>query len=179
MEAVEVRTGGDAASMTAEVEQAVRSLAPNLPVFEVKTLRQSLYSINGLLLYEVVAAVAAVMGGLGLVLAIVGVYGVLSYVVQQKTGEIGVRMALGARPGDVLRMVYRQGLRVVSVGLVGGLAVSLALAHFVRSMLEVSPVDGVTYVGVSALLTVVALVACWVPARRATLVDPMRALRTE
>jgi len=143
------------------------------------TLRQSLYSVNGLLLYEVVAALAGVMGGLGLVLAIVGVYGVLSYVVQQKTGEIGVRMALGARPGDVLRMVYRQGLWIVGIGLALGIGLSLMLAHLVRSMIEVSPTDSVTYVGVSAILMAVALLACYVPARRAANVDPMEALRVE
>ncbi|HEX3985007.1 MAG TPA: ABC transporter permease [Acidobacteriaceae bacterium] len=177
--ALEVRTEGDPGAMGPAIERAIHAQTPGLPLFDVKTLHQALYSPNGLLLYEVVAALAGVMGMLGLVLAVVGVYGVLSYVVSQKTGEIGVRMALGAQRGDILRMVYRQGLWIVGIGLAVGLAASFGAAHLLRSMITVSTMDPVTFVVVTALLGAIALLACYVPARRAMRVEPMQALRME
>jgi predicted permease len=177
--ALEVRAQGDPGAMAPAIEGAIHGMAAGLPLFEMKTLHQALYSPNGLLLYEVVAALAGVMGMLGLVLAVVGVYGVLSYVVSQKTGEIGVRMALGAGRGDILRMVYRQGLWIVGVGLAVGLAASFGAAHLLRSMIEVSATDPVTFVAVPAVLGTIALLACYVPARRAMRVEPMQALRME
>ena len=154
-------------------------MTPNLPVFQVKTLHQALYSPNGLLLFQIVATLAGVIGTLGLVLAIVGVYGVLSYVVSQRTSEIGVRMALGAGRGDILRIVYKQGLWIVGIGLAVGLAASFGVAHLLRSMIVVSPGDPMTYLGVSALLAAIAMLACYIPARRAMQVEPMQALRME
>ncbi len=177
--ALEFRTLGDPASMAPEIERAIHSITPGLPVFEIKTLHQALYSPNGLLLFQVVASLAGVMGMLGLVLAIVGVYGVLSYVVSQKTSEIGVRMALGAQRSDILAMVYRQGLWIVGIGLVIGLAASYGAAHLLRSMITVSAADPATFISVPALLAVIALLACYVPARRATRTEPMEALRTQ
>ena len=177
--ALEVRTQGDPEAMETEIERTIHGMAPGLPVFEVKTLHQALYSPNGLLLYQVVAALAGVMGTLGLILAVVGVYGVLSYVVSQKTGEIGVRMALGAQPGDILRMVYRQGLWIVGIGLAVGLAASFGVAHVLRSFIPVSATDPATFVTVPAVLAAIALAACYLPARRAMRVDPMQALRQE
>jgi predicted permease len=179
LEAIEVRTGPAPETMIPEVEQAIHAMAPALPVFEIKTLRQALYSPNGLLLYEIVAALAGVMGTLGLILAVVGVYGVLSYAVSQQTGEIGVRMALGAQRSDILRMVFRQGLWIVGIGLAVGLAASFGVAHLVRSMIAVSAADPATFVSVPALLAVIALLACWIPARRATRTEPMEALRVQ
>jgi predicted permease len=177
--ALEVRTRGDPGAMAPAIEQAIHGMTPGLPLFEVKTLHEALYSPNGLLLYEVVAALAGVIGMLGLVLAVVGLYGVLSYVVSQKTGEIGVRMALGAARGDILRMVYRQGLWIVGIGLAMGLAASFGAAHVLRSVIEVSTTDPVTFVMVPAVLAAIALLACYVPARRAMCVEPMQALRME
>ncbi len=177
--ALEVRTQGDPGAMAPAIEGAIHGLATGLPVFQMETLHQALYSPNGLLLYEVVAALAGVMGTLGLVLAVVGLYGVLSYVVSQKTGEIGVRMALGAGRVDILRMVYRQELWIVGIGLAVGLAASFGAAHLLRSVITVSPTDPVTYVTVPVVLAAVALLACYVPARRAMRVEPMQALRTE
>jgi ABC-type antimicrobial peptide transport system permease subunit len=107
------------------------------------------------------------------------VYGVLSYVVSQKTSEIAVRVALGAQHTDILRMVYRQGFRIVGIGLAVGLAASLAVAHLMRSFIIVSSTDPATYLGVSAILVAVALLACTIPARRAASIDPMQALRSE
>jgi predicted permease len=175
--ALEVRTQGDPGAMAPAIERAIHAQTPGLPVFGVKTLHQALYSPNGLLLFQVVAGLAGVMGTLGLILAIVGVYGVLSYVVSQKTGEIGVRMALGAQRGDILRLVYRQGLWVVGIGLAVGLAASFGAAHLVRSMIAVSATDPATYLAVTAALAAIALLACYVPARRAMYVEPMKALR--
>ena len=177
--AIELRTAGDPESMIPEVEEAIHGVAPSLPIFEVRTLHQALYSPNGLLLFEVVAALAGVMGTLGLVLAIVGVYGVLSYVVSQRTSEIGVRMALGAQRGDILRMVYRQGLWIVGIGLAVGLGGSFGAAHLLRSMIAVSAADPETFVTVPVLLGAIALFACYIPARRATRTEPMQALRTQ
>jgi predicted permease len=175
--ALEVRTRGDAGAMAPAIEHAIHAQTPGLPLFDVKTLHQALYSPNGLLLYEVVAGLAGVMGLLGLVLAVVGVYGVLSYVVSQKTGEIGVRMALGAQRGDILRMVYRQGLWIVGIGLAIGVAASFGAAHLVRSMITVSATDPATYLGVSAMLAAIAMLACYIPARGAMYVEPVQALR--
>ncbi len=179
LETLEIRTMGDPARMAPAVERVIEGMTANLPVFEVKTLHQALYSPNGLLLFEVVAALAGVMGTLGMVLAIVGVYGVLSYVVSQRTSEIGVRMALGAQRLDILRIVYRQGLWIVGIGLAVGLAASYGAAHLLRSVIGVSPGDPATYGAVTALLAAVALLACYVPARRAMYVEPMKALRQE
>ena len=165
--------------MIQEAERAIRDVSPNLPVFEVKTLHQALYSPNGLLLFEIVASLAGIIGTLGLVLAIVGVYGVLSYVVSQRTREIGVRMALGAARGDILKIVYRQGMWIVGIGLALGLAASYGLVRLLHSMMAVSRGDLIPCLGVSAALAAIAMVACYIPARRAMRVEPMQALRTE
>jgi predicted permease len=179
LETLALRTAGDPASMIPEVERTIRSMAPMLPVFGVETLHEALYGLNGLLIFQVAAALAGIMGTLGLILAIVGVYGVLSYVVSQKTNEIGIRIALGAQHADILRMVYRQGLWIVGIGLAVGLAASFAAAHLMRSFIVVSATDPATYVGVSAILAAIALLACYIPARRAMRIDPMQALREE
>jgi predicted permease len=179
LQAIELRTAGDPAAMIPEVEQAIHGVAPSLPIFEVKTLHQALYSPNGLLLFQIIAALAGVMGTLGLVLAVVGVYGVLSYAVSLRTSEIGVRMALGAQRSDILRMVFRQGLWIVGIGLAVGLAASFGAAHLLRSMIAVSAADPTTFVSVPALLAAIALLACYVPARRATRTEPMEALRVQ
>jgi ABC-type antimicrobial peptide transport system permease subunit len=115
-----------------------------------------------------------------LVLAMVGVFGVLAYSVAQRTQEIGVRIALGATPGGILKMVLGQGLLTVAIGLIVGLAGSLLLTRTMRSMLfEISPNDPLTIVGIALLLLLIAMLASYIPARRATRVDPMIALRYE
>ncbi len=165
--------------MIPEVERVIESLAPQLPLFDVQTMNQALNTLNGMLFYKIGAVLAAVLGFLGLVLAIVGVYGVVSYAATQKTHEIGVRMALGAQPLDILGLIFREGLLIVAVGLVVGIAGALAAGRVVGSFLTVSAHDPVTYVFVTGVLTVVALAACFIPARRAMRVDPMVALRYE
>ena len=176
---LQVRTAGDPKLVIPEVERTIASLAPDLPVFEVKTMQEALYTLNGFLAYEVAAGLAAAMGLLGLTLSIVGVYGVIAYAASQRSHEIGVRMALGAQPRQILQMMLRQGIVIVGVGLGVGVLAALAAAKVVGTFLTVSPTDPVTYVAVSVLLAVVALAACAIPARRAMRVDPMVALHYE
>jgi putative ABC transport system permease protein len=159
------------------VQRLIAGIAPDLPVFDVKTLTQALNTLNGLMVFQLGAGLAAILGLLGLVLSVVGVYGVISYSATQRTQEIGVRMAMGARPSDILWMVLRHGSFVVGGGLAVGLLCSLGAGRLVSRFLVISPVDPLTYVVVSLLLTSVALIACYIPARRSTAVDPMVALR--
>jgi predicted permease len=179
LQTVQVRTAGRPEDMIPALEQTVSALAPGLPVFEVKTMTQALYTLGGFRIFQLGAGLAAALGGLGLMLSVVGVYGVISYAASQRTHEIGVRMALGAKPGEILRMIFRQGILIVSLGLLIGVAGALALARLVGVFLTVSATDPVTYITVSAVLAIVALAASAIPALRAMHVDPMVALRYE
>ena len=179
LQILQLRTAGAAETMIPEVERVIESLAPQLPLFDVQTMNRALDTLNGMLFYKIGAVLAAVLGFLGLVLAIVGVYGVVSYAATQKTHEIGVRMALGAQPLDILGMIFREGFLIVAVGLAVGIAGALAASRIVGSFLTVSAHDPVTYALVTGVLACVALAACFIPARRAMRVDPMVALRYE
>jgi predicted permease len=176
---LEIRTAGDPSGFISEVGRSIHDMAPMLPVFEVKTLHQALYSPNGLLIFQVAASLASIMGTLGLILAIVGLYGVLSFVVSRRTAEIGVRMALGAGRVDILKIVYKQGLWIVGIGLALGLVGAFAAAQLLRSMIVVSPTDSAAYLSVSAILAAIAMLACYIPAHRAMHVAPVQALRVE
>jgi predicted permease len=176
---LQVRTLGAPQAMIPAIESLVQSLAPDLPVFDVKTMREAMETLNGLLLFEFGAAIAAALGTLGLLLAIVGVYGVVSYTASQKTHEIGIRMTLGAQPGSILKMIFGQGMLIVVIGLALGLGAAFAAARVVGNFVAVSSTDPATYIIVTLILTIVALAACYIPAQRAMRVDPMVAVRHE
>jgi putative ABC transport system permease protein len=163
-----------------EVEQEIQTLAPGIPVFDVQTMTNALDGLNGFLIFQIGAGLAGALGALGFILAVVGVYGVVSYSTSQRTHEIGIRMALGAQPRDVLRIIFRQGLVIVGVGVVLGLGAAFAISRLVANFLVgVSATDPLTYGLVSATLVLVALTACFVPARRAMQLEPTIALRHE
>lgn len=167
-------------SLALAVQKEVRALESNLPVYDVMTMEQGLQGGNGLFLIRMGALIGAVLGTLGLVLAVVGVYGVVSYTASQRTHEIGVRLALGAQRGHILKLVVGQGLLLVSIGVVLGLAISFALSRFMGNLLfGISAHDPITFAGVALLLASIGLIACWIPAQRATRVDPMIALHYE
>jgi putative ABC transport system permease protein len=155
-------------------------LAPDVPGNDMQTMLQALQGLNGFFFFRFGAQLTGTMGLLGLVLAVVGVYSMVSYAAVQRTHEIGIRMALGAKPQDILRMVMRQSLVVVGVGLTLRLALSFAGTRAIASLIVgVQPTDATTFVTVAVLLAVIALLACWTPARRATRVSPLVALRYE
>ena len=162
------------------IEAQVRAMDPNLPTFDVMSMEKSLQGGNGFFLYKMAAAAAGILGALGLVLAVVGVYGVVAYTASFRTHEIGVRMALGAHPRKIFGLVLRQAVILVSAGLGFGLAAALGVTRFLSGLLVgVSSYDAATFLSVPTLLSTVALVACYLPARRVTKVDPMVALRCE
>ena len=176
--AFEVRTAGDPQALVPAIRKTVRQIDPNLPLRDVTTESQQ---IDRLLFQErLVARLSGFFGLLALALACIGLYGLLAYEVARRTREIGIRSALGAQRGDVLRLVVKQGLLLAVVGAVAGIGVALGVTRYLKSMLyDVSAYDPVTIVGVTVLLILVALAACLIPARRATNVDPIVALRYE
>lgn len=179
-ETLQIRSERSVQDTVAEVRAIAQSLAPTIPVYGVRTMTEALHGGNGLLFFEVGASLAAALGLLGLILAVVGVYGVMSYAVSQRTQEIGVRMALGAQRRDILRMIGRQGAVIVASGLTIGLLAALAAGRLVSDFLVgITPSDPITYAGVSFLLASIACVATYVPTLRATKIDPMVALRYE
>ena len=176
--AVVVRTQVDPASLAPEMRRQVAALDATLPVYEVKTLVAHL----GTALYPARAAatILGLTGALALFLAAIGLYGVLSYLVTLRTREIGVRMALGARREDVVRLVVGRGLRLAGSGLVIGLALAAFVTRFASFLLYgTSPHDPATFAAVVTLLLGVAALAAWTPARRASRVEPVVALREE
>jgi putative ABC transport system permease protein len=175
---VAVNTDGDPAALAPSVRGAITSVDRDLPVFRVMTMEKMV--AESLTQRRFLMFLLGVFAALALALAVVGLYGVMSYAVTQRTHEIGLRMALGAQGRDVLRMVVGRGMALVGVGLAIGLAFAFALTRYMASMLYgVSAVDPLTYAGIALLLGAVALLASYIPARRATKVDPMVALRYE
>lgn len=176
--AVVVRTAGPPDLAANIVRGLVKSLDDSLAVFNVRTMPQIVAASMTDTSYETV--LLASLAALALILAAVGTYGVMSYAVEQRTNEIGIRMALGAQQGDVLRMVLRQGLILAAAGIAAGIFATAGAARLIRNLLYgVAPSDPLTYLSVAALLAAVALLACYIPARRAMRVDPMVALRYE
>jgi putative ABC transport system permease protein len=173
-----VRTRGNPLDSLPAVRGEAAALDKNLPLYDVKTMRQHLGL--ALLPARLAGSVLGVFGLVALTLAAAGIYGVMAYSVAQRTREIGIRMALGANARDVLRLVARQGMTLVLIGMAIGLAAALAMTQLLKSLLfGVSATDPLTFGAIALLLAAVALLACWIPARRATKVDPMVALRRE
>jgi putative ABC transport system permease protein len=176
---VQIRTTRAPESLIPELEQLLASFAPGQPVWDIKTMHQALYTLWGLLIFQLGAAFAACLGTIALMLSIVGVYGVVSYDTSRKTREIGIRMALGAQPMDVVRMIGRHGLFMVGGGVVVGLGAAVAASRMVGTFLIVSPTDPMVYLVGSAVLTFVTMLACLVPGWKAIRTDPIVALRSE
>ena len=175
-----VHAGSDAAGLAPVIRAEVRALDPTLPVFDVRTLERHVYDGKALLPARFAAALIGAFGFLGLVLATVGIYGVLSYHVSRRTHEIGIRMALGADGASVMKMLLWDGIALASIGTLVGLVSALGLTRLVENLLVgVGSADPATYAGVTVFLAVVTVAACFVPAFRATRVDPMVALRHE
>jgi len=181
---VEVRTVGAPSALVGAVRQAMREVDGILPLIEIKT--QVEQADETLRMERLFAKLVTLFGLLAQQLAAIGLFGVLAYVVSQRTQEIGIRMALGASQSDVLKMVIKQGMVLSVIGIVLGLAGAFVLAKYLESWLQLStmlygiePTDPMTYGVMALLLTVVAVIACYLPARRATKVDPLVALRCD
>ncbi len=180
MRVLQVRSAAPPDSLKLRLEHEIQALDPDMPFADLETMRQGMNGPAGFLLFRIGAVQGAGMGILGLVLAVIGVYGVVSYGASQRTREIGIRMALGAHPRDILRMILHQGVVLVSLGVAAGLGTAALLSRVTgRVLMLVSATDPLTFGGVTLLLAGIALWACWIPARRAMKVDPMVALRHE
>ena len=173
-----VRTGLDPSATIAMLREVTKSIDPSVPAFNVKTLAQQ--RGESLSLQRLAATLLGAFGALALLLAALGIYGVLAYAVRRRTREIGIRMALGARVSDVLRLVLRQGVALTAAGLAVGVAGAAAGTRLLAGFLYgVKPLDPLTFAAVVVVLALTALLACWLPARRAAKVDPMVAVRYE
>jgi putative ABC transport system permease protein len=176
--AMVVRTDGDPTKAAEAVRAAVREIDPNLPVYSVRTMEDALGESLAPRRYGML--LLGLFGLVALVLAAIGIYGVMSYLVAQRTQEIGIRMALGAQRRTVLGLVLRQGMLMAVAGVVAGVLVAVGVSRLISSQLyEVSPADPWAFAVATGVLVLVAVVACLVPARRATKVDPMVALHYE
>ena len=173
-----VRTSNESLALESSIRNAVRELDPTLPVYNLRSMNEVVS--RSMVQPRFLAILLATFSGIALFLAAIGIYGVMAYSVAQRTQEIGVRMALGARQVHVLRLIFGQSLLMLTIGTIIGLAGAFALTRLMSTLLfEVTATDPLTYVSVVGLLTVVALLACYIPARRAAKVDPLIALRYE
>jgi putative ABC transport system permease protein len=176
--ALVVRTALPPAAVASAVEQAVHAVDPDQAISHVETMDQVL--AESVARPRLESVLLGIFAGVALLLAAIGLYGVLAYSVSQRTREIGIRMALGASSSQLVRAVVRDGLGLILAGILGGLAASLALTRLLRSLLyHISPTDPLTLIAVCTLLLVVGLLASWLPARRAAAVDPVGSLRME
>jgi putative ABC transport system permease protein len=173
-----IRTRADSAALSQAVESAVRSLDSGIPVFEVRNISESVSDALAPRRFSLLLLM--IFGALATGLAVVGLYGTIAYSVTQRTPEIGIRMAMGATSYEVSRMVLREAVQLISIGILAGLFGTILLSRILNSLLfEVSSRDPLTYIAGAALIAAVSLAACLLPARRATQVDPILALRYE
>ena len=173
-----IHTTGQPLRLASAVRSVLAEVQPDQPLYNLMTMEQRL--ANTTTSRRLNTALLGTFAAVALLLAVVGIYGVMSYAVTQRTREIGMRMALGAQPGNVMRFVMGQGMRVVLLGVAIGLIGALALARVLRNLLfQVAPTDPATFVSVALILSAVALLACYLPARRAARIDPMVALRQQ
>ncbi len=173
-----VNADRSAGAYFAAIRAAVREIDPSLPVLNLRTQDEQIDRLNGQ--ERLFAKLSGMFGGLAVLLACLGIYGLMSHNVARRTSEIGVRMALGAKPGNVLRMIVAECLTIVSFGVIAGLAAAVGAGRFIASMLfGLSPIDPVTYVGVTVMLTAIAVLASLAPAVRASRIDPVLALKRE
>ena len=172
-----IRTEGDPSALTASVRAALRDVDAGIPLTNPGTMQQ--FVEQSMADRALTMTLLVVFAGLALVLATLGVYSVMAYSVAQRSGEIGIRMALGARAGDVQGMVIRQGMKLTAIGVLIGLVIAFAVTRLMTALLfQVGATDPVIYAGIATLLAAVAVAACWLPSRRAARVDPIRALHT-
>jgi putative ABC transport system permease protein len=173
-----VRTSVEPTSLVGTIRREVQSVDPSVPLYDVRTLEQVFADTTATQRFSMM--LQALFALVALSLAAVGLYGVLAYTVARRAGEIGIRMALGAKGSDVWRMVVGQGMGIVAIALIVGVGAAFAIGRVIGSLLfGISPSDPATYATVVGVLLAVALLACWIPARRACRVDPAEALRAE
>jgi putative ABC transport system permease protein len=172
------RTGADAATLQSAIRAAVAAVDKDQPISFFATLETSIAQSLGA--QRIVASLTTIFAALALALSAIGLYSVLAYLVSQRTAEIGIRMALGAQPGQVIGLVLRSGLRLVAVGLVLGFSGAVAAARLIQTLLyQVRPLDPAIYAAVAVLFAIVATLACFVPSWRASRIDPLAALRAD
>jgi ABC-type antimicrobial peptide transport system permease subunit len=180
MWAVYVRSAAAPQDLIPRVLRVIHELDPEIPVADVRTMHQTMTGSLGYMVFRLSAVQAVAMGVLGLLLSVVGVYGVVSYVTSQRMREIGIRIALGASPRNIRALVFGEGARLVGAGLLLGLLVALAVTTaMARVFFLVEATELTTFAAVTCFLTVVVLAACYQPARRATRVDPIVVLRQD
>jgi ABC-type antimicrobial peptide transport system permease subunit len=174
-----VETYGDPAGIATPLRSVVRGIDPNQPIYNVRTL-SSFYRQRAISVAMTLMQTVATMGLLGLTLALIGLYGLIAYSVSRRTKEIGIRMAIGANKTEVLRLVLRQGFILAGTGILVGGALSVVVARMLTiGLAGLGAPNPLTYVVVPAALLLITLAACYIPARRASLIDPIRALRYE
>jgi ABC-type antimicrobial peptide transport system permease subunit len=173
-----VHTPGNPAALAESVRRQIYALDPNMAIYNEETMEDHVRTAY--LLPRIAATLFGVFGCIGLILAAIGLYGVMSYAVSRRTREIGIRMALGARPGVVERLVVRQGMVLAAIAMILGWPAAWTLSKLASGFLYgIQPHDSLTFIAVPIILALIALIACWLPARRAASIDPMQALRTE
>jgi ABC-type antimicrobial peptide transport system permease subunit len=176
--ALVVKTEGDPAALSKPVLDAIHSIDPELPLFATQPMTAVIGQSTAQRRFAMI--VIGIFAALALLLSSIGIYGVLAYLVQQRTSELGLRMALGASRGRLMSMILGEGVRLAAIGIAVGLAVAIVAAKAVSGMLfGVGPFDPVSFVGIAGLLTLVAIIACAAPAYRAMRVDPLVALRQD